>query len=129
MHAQASSPPSAQADPGQRITVQGIMQHPFFLKDLPAGSLERGTRLLGMADLLLASYSTQREADIVSICARACRKASRSAPPSHHGAQDPHAGVEGQEQVRQCVGQVAACEVSASSPGCSRCRAGCGAAR
>ena len=88
----------AQADPAQRITVQGIMQHPFFLKDLPQGSLERSSRLLSKADLLVASFSPQSEADIVSICARACRPASNPTLPAAH----PGHGVAPQEQVRCC---------------------------
>ncbi len=33
------------ADPAQRLTIQGIMQHPWFLQDLPAGALEVNSRL------------------------------------------------------------------------------------
>ena len=33
------------ADPAQRLTIQGIMQHDWFLQDLPAGALEVNSRL------------------------------------------------------------------------------------
>ena len=48
-----------QVNPALRITVQGIMQHPFFREGLPAGALEHSQRLIGMADVLVASYATQ----------------------------------------------------------------------
>ena len=32
-------------DPLSRLTIQGIMEHPWFLRDLPAGALEVNSRL------------------------------------------------------------------------------------
>ena len=33
------------AEPTQRISIQGIMSHPWFLKDLPLGTLQMNARL------------------------------------------------------------------------------------
>jgi serine/threonine protein kinase len=42
------------ADPAQRLTIQGIMQHPWFLQDLPVGALEVNSRLKMMDNVRCA---------------------------------------------------------------------------
>ena len=42
------------AEPSKRITIAGIMNHPWFLKDLPAGTHEMNARLQASDNVRLA---------------------------------------------------------------------------
>jgi hypothetical protein len=49
------------ADPAQRITMEDIKRHPWFLRGLPPGALE-------MNDVLISSDPGQPDLDQVSVC-------------------------------------------------------------
>lgn len=56
------------ADPGKRISLHGIMNHPWFLKDLPEGTHEMNERLI-LSDTLSGGFCEQSAQDILDTVA------------------------------------------------------------
>ena len=75
------------ADPGQRLTIQGIMQHPWFLQDLPVGALEVNSRLKMMDNVRCAKATAWRLRSSACHAPQECMYASanwrRGSPVCH----------------------------------------------
>ena len=62
-----------EVDPDKRITVQQILKHPWFVKDLPPGMADLNVNLLQVPLSLQSSGCKQTEEEIVEITNRAVR--------------------------------------------------------
>ncbi|KAK9792998.1 hypothetical protein WJX73_004517 [Symbiochloris irregularis] len=60
--------------PEKRLTVSNVMEHPWFLEGLASGATAVNSNLLQVSDLLLTSFVSQSEDQILSLVKAAWRK-------------------------------------------------------
>ncbi|KAK9807147.1 hypothetical protein WJX73_000269 [Symbiochloris irregularis] len=64
-------------DPAQRLTVKGVLTHPWFLQDLSPSAKAINSDLLKVSETLLTSFAAQSEDDILALVTEALHVPSK----------------------------------------------------